>query len=98
MKLSPLLLGMVLGGSPLLAAVDFAREVLPVLSDNCFHCHGPSETGRKAGLRLDLREGALRVKDGKATIVPGKPEESELVKRLYTDDPEDLMPPPESHR
>lgn len=99
MKLSPLLLGMVLGATPLAAApVDFAREILPLLSDNCFHCHGPSETGRKAGLRLDLREGALRVKDGKASIVPGKPDESELVKRLYTSDPEDLMPPPESHR
>lgn len=80
------------------APVDFAREVQPILSDNCFHCHGPSETGRKAGLRLDLREGAMRVKDGKAVLVPGKPEASELVKRLYTDDAEELMPPPESHR
>ena len=80
------------------APVDFAREVLPILSDNCFHCHGPAETGRKAGLRLDLREGALRVKDGKAVLVPGKPDASELVKRLYTDDVEDLMPPPSSHR
>lgn len=80
------------------APVDFAREVLPILSDNCFHCHGPAETGRKAGLRLDLREGALRVKDGKAVLVPGKPDASELVKRLYTDDVEEIMPPPASHR
>jgi hypothetical protein len=91
-------MGMAVSGPVSAAGVDFAREVLPILSDNCFHCHGPSETGRKAGLRLDLREGALRVKDGKTTIVPGKPELSELVKRLYTDDPEDLMPPPDSHR
>lgn len=83
---------------PGVSAVDFAREILPVLSDNCFHCHGPSETGRKAGLRLDIREGALRVKDGKATVLPGKPDESELVKRLFTTDPEEVMPPPDSHR
>ena len=43
---------------------DFRREVLPILSDKCFHCHGPSETGRKAGLRLDTREGAVAVKGG----------------------------------
>ncbi len=80
------------------APVDFPREVLPILSDNCFHCHGPAETGRKAGLRLDLREGAFRMKEGRTVVAPGKPEASELVKRLYTEDPDDLMPPPESHR
>ncbi len=90
--------GLALPGPLTGAGVDFAREVLPILSDNCFHCHGPSETGRKAGLRLDLREGALRVKDGKATLVPGKPESSELVKRIHADDPEVVMPPPDSHR
>jgi hypothetical protein len=80
------------------APVNFSREVLPLLSDNCFHCHGPSETGRKADLRLDTQDGAFRVKKGKAVIVAGKPADSELVKRLYTADPDELMPPAESHR
>jgi hypothetical protein len=80
------------------APVNFSREVLPVLSDNCFHCHGPSETGRKADLRLDTKEGAFRVKQGKAVIVPGRPADSELVKRLLSTDPDELMPPAESHR
>ncbi len=86
--------GIVLSAAP----ISFSREVLPVLSDNCFHCHGPSETGRKAELRLDTQEGAFRVKKGKAVIVAGKPAESELVKRLYSTDPEELMPPADSHR
>jgi hypothetical protein len=80
------------------APVNFSREVLPILSDNCFHCHGPSETGRKADLRLDTREGAFRVKQGKSVIVPGRPADSELVKRLSSTDPDELMPPAESHR
>jgi hypothetical protein len=80
------------------APVNFSREVLPVLSDNCFHCHGPSETGRKADLRLDTKEGAFRVKQGKAVILPGRPADSELVKRLLSTDPDELMPPAESHR
>ena len=62
---------------PALAAddkVDFARDVLPLLSDNCFHCHGPDASHRKAKLRLDTKDGAFRVKDGVATLVAGKPE------------------------
>jgi len=83
----------------LAAPVDFAREVLPVLSDNCFSCHGPAEVGRKAGLRLDQREAAVaELKSGRKAILPGRPEASELVKRLFTSDPDDLMPPPESHK
>jgi len=80
------------------APVDFAREVLPILSDNCFHCHGPSETGRKAGLRLDLREEALKERKGRSAIVPGKTEASELVRRLDLTDPDEVMPPPDSHK
>src|SRR5262252_7499169 len=75
--------------------VDFARDVLPILSDNCFKCHGPDEKARKADLRLDTKEDALR-KDG--PIVPGKSSASELVSRIDSTDPEAVMPPPKSNK
>ena len=72
--------------------VDFARDVLPILSDHCFQCHGPDEKARKADLRLDRKEDALRADS--PVIVPGKSAESELVKRIVTDEPGEVMPPP----
>jgi len=81
------------------AKVDFNREIRPILSDNCFACHGPDVQKIKGGLRLDLRDAALApAKSGKPAIVAGKPRESELVRRLETQDADDLMPPPESHK
>ena len=79
-----------------LAKIDFSRDIRPLLSDNCFACHGPDAKQRKAGLRLDTREGALADLDGISAVVPGKPSESELVTRILTDDGDDLMPPPDS--
>ena len=79
-------------------AVDFGRDVLPILSDNCFFCHGPDEKARKAKLRLDTKEGAFRVRDGEAVIIPGKSAESELVRRLTSHDPDEMMPPPRANR
>src|SRR5213596_1758133 len=78
--------------------VDFSLDIQPILSDNCFRCHGPDEKARKGKLRLDTKEGAFRVKDSKTVIVPGKSAESELLRRITTKDPDDLMPPPESNR
>src|SRR6478735_1672968 len=78
--------------------VDYARDVLPILSDNCYHCHGPDEKARKAKLRLDTKEGAFRIKDDVAVIVPGKADQSELVKRITSQDPDERMPPPEGIR
>src|SRR3954462_15640094 len=78
--------------------VDYARDVLPILSENCYHCHGPDEKARKAKLRLDTKEGAYRVKDDVAVVVPGKPEQSELVRRITANDPDERMPPPEGIR
>ena len=80
------------------APVDYARDVLPILSDTCYHCHGPDEPARKAGLRLDTKDGAFRVKDGVAVIAPGDPSMSELVRRITSTDPDDVMPPPDDIR
>lgn len=77
----------------------YNRDIRPILSDNCFNCHGPDSASRKAGLRLDKFEEATRPnKDGVAAIVPGDTAKSSLVARLVTTDEDDLMPPPESHK
>jgi mono/diheme cytochrome c family protein len=76
------------------AKVDFAREIRPILSDKCFQCHGPDQKKRKAGLRLDTPEGALgKAESGERAVVPGKPDESELLRRVASDDPQERMPP-----
>ena len=79
-------------------AVDFTRDIAPVLAARCFQCHGPDASSRKAGLRLDKRDGALKGgKSGSAAVVPGKPEESELLARVMSTDADERMPPVEGH-
>ncbi|WP_367873100.1 PSD1 and planctomycete cytochrome C domain-containing protein [Luteolibacter sp. Populi] len=74
--------------------VDFSKDVRPILSNRCFKCHGPDEGTRKGELRLDLSAAALgKGESGKIAIVPHKPDESELIKRLSSTDPEEIMPP-----
>src|SRR3954465_10098063 len=80
------------------ARVSFSRDILPILSDNCYHCHGPDEEKRKAKLRFDTKEGAFRIKEGKAVIVPGHSDRSELIRRVTATDPDEVMPPPKSNR
>jgi hypothetical protein len=81
------------------AEVSFNRDVRPILSDACFQCHGPDEAERKSGLRLDLRDAALKpAKSGSIAIVPGKPEESELLLRVRAHDADEKMPPPKSKK
>ncbi len=78
--------------------VVFNRDILPILSENCYYCHGQDAKQRKADLRLDKAEEALRVKDGVATIKPGDPAASDLYRRLITHEADDQMPPPKSNR
>ncbi len=78
--------------------LKFNRDVRPILSENCFFCHGQDPKHRKADLRLDLAEEATADHDGVRAIVPGKPEESALIKRIENTDPDEMMPPPESHK
>ncbi|MEY4180844.1 MAG: hypothetical protein RLY70_4419 [Planctomycetota bacterium] len=76
--------------------IKFARDILPILSDHCFHCHGQDEKTRAAGLRLDTAAGALRETD--RVIVPGQSAASELARRLVSTDPDEMMPPPSAKR
>jgi hypothetical protein len=78
------------------ATVRFNRDIRPLLSDNCFFCHGPDSAQRKADLRLDTKEGLLGKPGEAGTVVPGKPDMSDLVERLRETDATKLMPPPKS--
>ena len=81
------------------AAVDFNREIRPILSGYCFKCHGPDEETREADLRLDVRDDALlAAESGAFAIVPGDPESSELLARVSTHDEDDVMPPPSENK
>jgi hypothetical protein len=86
--------------SPLAAAeLSFNRDIRPILSDNCFACHGQDARQRKAGLRLDVREDALKpAKSGKRALVPGTAAKSELWARVNHADADEVMPPPETHK
>jgi hypothetical protein len=77
-------------------SIDFTRDVRPILSNNCFHCHGPDAAERQADLRLDVWQDAGDVRGAEAVIVAGKIDESELVARITSDDPDVRMPPADS--
>jgi hypothetical protein len=74
-------------------AIGYNRDIRPILSDNCFYCHGPDAGHRKAKLRLDVRDEAI-----KKALIPGKPDESELVRRIFSTDEDEQMPPPKSEK
>lgn len=75
--------------------VDFLRDVRPILSTHCFKCHGPDAKTRKGGLRLDLRDEAMKpAKSDARAIVPERPSESSLIARITSLDPDEVMPPP----
>src|SRR5262249_36324204 len=80
------------------ARLDYDRDVRPILSENCFSCHGQDSRKRMAGLRLDTAEGATADRAGRAALVPGKPEASVLYQRISAERPEQRMPPAFSNR
>jgi hypothetical protein len=84
--------------APAPGKVDFARQIRPILAENCFECHGPEPRGRKGKLRLDDRESQLRDRGGYAVVVPNRPDESELIRRIRAETPDERMPPPDSRR
>jgi hypothetical protein len=75
-------------------ALQYNRDVRPILAENCFACHGPDSAARKAGLRLDRRDDAIAAK----AIVPGKPAESAMIARVFSQDADEIMPPTKSHK
>lgn len=72
--------------------LQFNRDIRPILSDKCFHCHGPDSKNQKADLRLDVRDAAIK----EGHIRPGEPEQSLILERILSEDPEEVMPPPKS--
>ncbi len=89
-----LLFSTALQASELARKIEFNRDIRPILSENCFLCHGPDKNTRKAKMRLDVREDAI----AKEAFVPGKADASELVQRIFSKDPEQVMPPPETKK
>jgi mono/diheme cytochrome c family protein len=78
--------------------IEFNRDIRPILSDNCFLCHGPDPANRKAGLRLDTEDGLFKPQGGDAPVVKGQPQASELLRRITAEDASERMPPAKSHK
>ena len=95
-QMAILLLFLTAGRTSAEPPLDFGRDVLPILSDHCFRCHGPDARARQAKLRLDIQDGALRKVE--PVIVSGKSAESELVRRITSANPDRVMPPPSANK
>ena len=89
---------LLLAGHTPAATPSFSRDILPILSDTCFQCHGQDAKARKADLRLDIEADAKRTHKDSTPIIPGKSGESDIIKRMITTDPDDQMPPAKSHK
>src|SRR5262249_28031304 len=85
--------GRVTAEAPLPAVVEFNRDIRPILSDNCYACHGPDKNQRKAKLQLDIEAEAMADRGGYQIIVPGKPDDSPLYQKITSDNEKKRMPP-----
>src|SRR5580658_3209465 len=73
--------------------ISFNHDIRPIMSDTCFRCHGPDKNSRMAGMRLDIREEAIKpIRSGRIPIVPGDPDKSEIIERIFADGAK-IMPP-----
>src|SRR5579871_708784 len=86
------------GNGPIPQTIDFNRDVRPILSDNCYFCHGPDKNKRKADLRLDTHDGIFSTIKDHHIVVPGKIADSELFRRVTASDPQERMPDPHSNK
>jgi mono/diheme cytochrome c family protein len=94
-----LLSAMVAESSAAETKLQFNRDIRPILSDTCFACHGPDAAKQKGGLRLDLRDAAMKGgKSEEPAIIPGNPDASEILVRILSQDPDEVMPPPKEHK
>jgi mono/diheme cytochrome c family protein len=91
-------LALAFAGASLAEEMSFNRDIRPILSDNCFACHGPDKKARKAGRRFDTSEGAREEIEGVRAIVPGDLAQSDLAVRIASSDPDEVMPPPKSEK
>ena len=87
-----------MAGGLIAGPVDYNRDVRPILSDKCYHCHGPDADNQSSEFRVDSKEAATADLGGYSGVVSGAPDQSELIKRITTEDEDDLMPPPDSNR
>ena len=85
-------------GSLFAADLSFNRDIRPILSDNCYYCHGTDPKNRKGGRRLDTFEGATAENDGVRAVVPGELAKSEVWNRIISEDEDEIMPPPKAHK
>jgi hypothetical protein len=92
-------MALLLAVSPAASEVRFNRDIRPIMADTCFRCHGPDKNTRMTGLRLDIREQALhKTPTGAIPIVPGDPEKSAIVERIFSSSPVRIMPPKYAHK
>lgn len=87
-----------MAGGLIAGPVDYNRDVRPILSDKCYHCHGPDADNQSSEFRVDSKEAATADLGGYSGVVSGAPDQSEFIKRITTEDEDDLMPPPDSNR
>src|ERR1041384_2239308 len=98
MRRSLLLAAVIFGSAGAHAEIRFNRDIRPIMAETCFRCHGPDKNARMAGMRLDIREEALKpTASGAVPVVPGDPDRSAIVQRVFAAAPR-TMPPPHIHK
>jgi mono/diheme cytochrome c family protein len=98
MRFSPFAIAALVPNFAWAEKIEFTTQIQPILSENCYACHGPDEATVEGGLRLDVRELALKGGDSGKAIVPGDPGASQILERITHSDPDEIMPPPDKKK